>query len=237
MTTPIKTGKENISTTCKKTDVESYLRSHPEFFIDNPDLLTQLEVPHPAGGAVSLIERQVALIRQENKQHRERIRELVEIARSNESIVDKLHQLTIQLVTSATVDEYSNKIKQLLCENFSANHVSLILFKDNMFEEVGAFLLVSRSNSSVLSFDSMLQSKKAACGQFSKSQRQFLFGDNAGEVKSMALLPLCDSSNVLGMLAIGNADAEHFKADMSTSLLASLGDVSSAVLKRIAKGS
>lgn len=235
MTTPIKTGKENASSTCGENDVEAYLRSHPEFFVDNPDLLTELEVPHPAGGAVSLIERQVALIRQENKQHRERIRELVEIARSNESIVNKLHQLTIQLVTSSTVQEYSNKIKQLLCDDFLSNHVSLVLFKENMFDETGDAILVSRSDSAVLSFEGILQNGHAVCGQFSKSQRYFLFGDSALEVKSMALIPLNDGDNMLGMLAIGNADIAHFKADMSTSLLASLGDVSSAVLKRIAK--
>lgn len=236
MTTQIKTGSENASTACDETDVETYLRNHPEFFVDNPELLSQLEVPHPAGGAVSLIERQVALIRQENKQHRERIRELVEIARNNEVIVNKLHELTIQLVTSTTIEEYASKLKYLLNHNFSANHVSLVLFTEEISAPpIAGVTCVLRTDKGVASFDSMLSNKQALCGQFSKTQLHFLFDKGAEEVKSMALIPLYDTTQVTGMLAIGNADIEHFKADMSTSLLASLGDVSSAVLNRIVK--
>jgi len=218
MTTRMNIGENDGAVLCSASDVEKYLCSHPEFFLDHPELLAGLDVPHSAGGAVSLIERQVVLIRQENKQHRERIRDLVEIARQNESIVKKLHQLTLQLMSSKTLDEYLENLQQHLREHFSANQVSVILFKEVFVD---------------LDFEQFLTNKQPSCGRFSASQLTFLFGKTAEEVKSMALIPLGGVDSIIGMLAIGNASAAHFKADMSTSFLTSLGEVSSSVLTRL----
>ena len=44
--------------------VREYLEAHPDFFEHNKALLSQLELPHGAGGAVSLVERQVSVLRQ-----------------------------------------------------------------------------------------------------------------------------------------------------------------------------
>ena len=234
MTTQIKTGENTANTLCGASDVESYLHNHPEFFVEHPDLLTTLEVPHPSGGAVSLIERQVALIRQENKQHRERIRELVEIARDNENIVDKLHQLSIQLIATKTLNDYVSNIQNQLKENFSANHVSLILFKEYFENPNEEALFVSRKDEGLDNFGKFLTHKKAICGRFNTQQLNFLFGNDSSEVKSMALIPLVDGDSV-GLLAISSANVDHFKAGMSTSFLSSLGDISSAVIKHYLK--
>lgn len=233
MTTRMNIGENDGAVLCSASDVEKYLCSHPEFFLDHPELLAGLDVPHSAGGAVSLIERQVVLIRQENKQHRERIRDLVEIARQNESIVKKLHQLTLQLMSSKTLDEYLENLQQHLREHFSANQVSVILFKEVFVDLESSVKLISRSDNDLANFEQFLTNKQPSCGRFSASQLTFLFGKTAEEVKSMALIPLEGVDSIIGMLAIGNASAAHFKADMSTSFLTSLGEVSSSVLTRL----
>jgi uncharacterized protein YigA (DUF484 family) len=230
MTTQMKTGENEIASEFNEIDVTTYLRRHPEFFLNHPELLVELEVPHPAGGAVSLIERQVALIRQENKLHRERIRELVEIARDNENIVEKLHKLNVKLIASKTLDDYIENMKQQLCDNFSANHVSMVFFIERFAEVDDKSEFVSTAEKELNNFAKFLANKESLCGRFNSDQLTFLFADKADEVKSMALIPLLDGE-VVGMLAIGSANADHFKADMSTLFLTSLGDVSSAVLK------
>ena len=232
MTTQIITGENDIAVVCSAIDVENYLHNHPEFFVDHPELLVQLEVPHPAGGAVSLIERQVALIRQENKQHRERIRELVEIARSNENIVEKLHRLSVDLIGVNSLDGYIDKLKQQLCDNFSANHIRIVLYSERFGNQLEKSEFVSRADKELSNFDNILTNRQAICGRFNEQQLQFLFADAAADVESMALIPLLDDEPI-GFLAIGNANVDHFKAGMSTSLLSSLGDISSAVLSRI----
>ncbi|HFE39137.1 MAG TPA: DUF484 family protein [Gammaproteobacteria bacterium] len=232
MTTQMISGENDTAELCSALDVENYLHHHPEFFIDRPELLAQLQVPHPAGGAVSLIERQVALIRQENKQHRARIRELVEIARSNERLVDKLQKLSIELIACHTLEAYSRKLKQQLCDNFSANHIRIVLFSERCGELADVPELVSRFDKAVLNFENALSNRRALCGRFNSEQLRFLFAEDAENVKSMALIPLLDHEPI-GLLAIGNANPDHFKVGMSTSLLTALGEISAAVISRI----
>ncbi|MDH3326971.1 MAG: DUF484 family protein, partial [Gammaproteobacteria bacterium] len=60
MTLQSQSGDSTLAQACTAKDVEVYLDKHPEFFQEYPELLVELKVPHPSGGAVSLIERQVA---------------------------------------------------------------------------------------------------------------------------------------------------------------------------------
>lgn len=255
MTSQNKSDESSSNPVNHSKDVLTFLESHPDFFQDHPELLLELKVPHPAGGAVSLIERQVALLRDENKQLRVRIKELVEIARENETLVNKLHSLSLDLFNTKTLDDFSSVLAEKLRSNFKASHVSIKLFREEMPEDyLNAQLensdsnssqnseqmnIVSKSDKSMGNFEKFLRHKTPVCGRFNSQQLAFLFGDKALEVKSLALIPLSSGGGsgeggekTFGMFAIGSIDSEHFKAGMSTSLLASLADVASSVVKR-----
>ena len=66
--------------------VSDYLLTHPDFFIDHPEVLKELQVPHLSGNAVSLVEKQLILLREQNEQTQKRLHELIEIARQNEEL-------------------------------------------------------------------------------------------------------------------------------------------------------
>ena len=53
---------ERMAQAIGEQDVADYLRRHPDFFEDKPTLLADLRVPHATGTAVSLVERQVAVL-------------------------------------------------------------------------------------------------------------------------------------------------------------------------------
>ena len=80
----------DTSTVVSEKDVADYLSQHPTFFDLHPETLALVEVAHQTPGAVSLIERQVAVLRQQNKQLRGRIKDLAEIARDNDALIGKL---------------------------------------------------------------------------------------------------------------------------------------------------
>ena len=50
-----------------------YLRDHPEFFETHLDLLADMILTHESGKAVSLIEHQVSILRDQNDQHKARL--------------------------------------------------------------------------------------------------------------------------------------------------------------------
>lgn len=232
MTSQSHPGGSTLNQACNAKDVEAYLDKHPEFFQEHPALLVELKVPHPAGGAVSLIERQVALLRDENKQLRLRIKDLVEIARENEELVKKLHALSIELISTESLADFTRILSSKLQANFDASHVSVKFFREALPENADDDNIVSKTDKSMTNFEKFLHQKTPVCGRFNSQQLAFLFGDSALEVKSLALIPII-GKDAIGMFAIGSTDPDHFKAGMSTSLLSSLGDVASSVVKQL----
>ena len=231
MTSQTQKGDSPAPFICTAKDVENYLQSHPEFFQEFPQLLTNLEVPHPSGGAVSLIERQVALLRQENKQLRAQIKELVEIARENEHLIKKMHVLSIQLIETKNLDQFLDTINAKLVHDFSANLVSVKLFNEFFTDANGRVEVVAKEDAILEIFSKLIEHKNPVCGRFNHLQLEYLFADKADMIKSMALIPLIDGE-VVGMIAIASEDPERFKAGISTSFLISLGEIVSAVVKR-----
>ncbi len=59
--------------------VHDYLEAHPDFFERHSALLSQLELPHGAGGSVSLVERQVSMLRQKELKIGRQLKELIEL--------------------------------------------------------------------------------------------------------------------------------------------------------------
>ena len=78
----------------EETAIADYLQSNPDFFERHATLLTKLNLPHNRGSsAISLVERQVAALRDKNEKLETRLRELIEVARGNDALAAKIHRL------------------------------------------------------------------------------------------------------------------------------------------------
>lgn len=216
--------------------VKAYLRAYPDFFEDNRALLDTLQIPHGSGGGtVSLVERQVATLRQKNLSLDRKLRELIDVARTNDGLVQKIHDLTLALILAETPAAALGAIEEHLRTSFAADHAVMVLFNDNDgFAELprSRFLRqIERAAQEVKPFDTFLASAKPRCGQIRDSQRMFLFANDADEVGSAALIPLGAKAR-MGFVAIGSNSSDHFHPAMSTDFLLRLGEVVTTVLAR-----
>ncbi len=216
--------------------VQDYLRMHPNFFDENRALLSTLRLSHASGGGtVSLIEKQVATLRQKNLKLDRQLKELISVARDNDKLARKVHSLTIGLMRAATHAEAMDLIETQLRTSFAADQAVVVLYEEyRAFADLPAsrfVRLVSRQSEALKPFETFLGSNKPRCGQVRDSQRDFLFGKDTDEIGSAALVPLGSETN-FGFLAIGSADGEHFHPAMSTDFLVRIGDVLAVALER-----
>ena len=116
-------------------DIERYLSTHPDFFERNIDLLESLSIPHDTGGAVSLIERQVDVLRNKNEQLERKLIDLVQVARDNEGLSTRLHRLALGLMEADGIDDVISTTKDLLRNEFPSTHVVIRLFAENGLDE------------------------------------------------------------------------------------------------------
>ncbi len=83
--------------------VDDYLEANPDFFERHGELLSSLRLPHGSGATVSLVERQVSVLRQKDMKLERKLKDLIEVARVNDALGTKMHQLTLQLLATIVV--------------------------------------------------------------------------------------------------------------------------------------
>lgn len=219
------------------SDVVDYLQTYPDFFERNGPLLVKLRLPHvrEPGVTVSLVERQVEVLRERNQSLERKLKELVDVARANDALADRIHRLSQRLIRARDLAQTVDAIETSLREDFDAMHAVLVLFRDEgraLAPEATRFLRAADpAGAEMKTFETLLQSGKPRCGQIRDVQRDFLFGKDTVEIGSVALTPLGPKGS-LGLLAIGSSDIERFHPMMSTEFLSRIGELVAYALTR-----
>jgi uncharacterized protein YigA (DUF484 family) len=214
--------------------VASYLAATPEFFDRHAQLLAKIRLPDTRGGAstVSLLERQVEVLRERNRQLERKVKDFVDVARENDALGTRVLAMARRLIAVRDRAAVIGAIEAALREDFGAGQSVLVLTAAHApagIAESRFVRIVPAEAAELRSFETLFSAGKPRCGQLRDSQREFLFGADAAEVGSVALVPLGPKGS-LGLLACGSNDSQRFNPTMSTDFLAHIGDLIAAAL-------
>lgn len=214
--------------------IADYLRTHPDFFERHLNVLAGLKLQHStSGGAISLVERQVDVLRQRNMALETKLKELLDVARGNDRLSGRIHALALLFMRAKSREEVIEILAEQLRDGFSVDHAALVIFDSvpGLAREGSAFVkVVHREDPAVGSFKTFLQTSAPRCGRVRDIQRDFLFGEDGRDIQSMALVPLGPRSE-FGFLAIGSRDTNHFHPGKSIDFLARLGELVTCALR------
>jgi uncharacterized protein len=214
------------------TLVAIFLRDHPEFLADHPELLSSQKLSHQTGGkTVSLIERQIDLLREKNRALEFKLAGLVRNAQENEAIATKLQSFTRNLLLASNNEAVPSVVEQSLRNLFSVPQIALRLWDvDEAYQKLDCAApvqveIITLANSMTTVY----------CGPNSDFQAASWLVDGGTAARSLALIPLRVGANpdAFGLLVLGSADPSRFTTDMGTSFLDRLGELSSAALARL----
>lgn len=216
-----------MSETRPGTDAEQvahFLRENPDFFLAHADLLAELKLPHGDGGAaVSLVERQVAVLRERNVELRERLNALLSVARDNDLIYEKTRALVLALLEAATIDELARVLMHSLLEDFGMAAAALLLHEAPAGALPARVRVVEAAEAEARIGD-LVKGHRVVCGVLRPEELAYVFGDGADAVGSAAIIPLSfDGAHAL--LAIGARDPQHFRSGMDTLFVGHIGEV------------
>ena len=223
-------GNQSGESVLAPAQVTEFLRQNPDFFVGRDELLLKMTLPHRRGDAISLVERQVALLRERAMDYRHQLAQLTENARDNEKLFERLQLLVLSLLDCNDLVQLVDVISDSLNHEFGIEFHSLILFDQPS--------LPARSVSvkqAVNALGSIMISGKAICGQVTEDKLDFLFQEQAQQIHSVAIIPLnypLGEPRQLGVLAMGSRDKRHFRASMGTVFISYLGEVLSRILAR-----
>ncbi len=221
-------NKSTLNDELPEKSVTDYLRRHPDFFTYHEELLAKMEIPHAAkGNAISLIEKQLSVLRDENRHLQHQLENLILIAQHNEQLNQKIQRLITVLAAVNHLDEFFDTLYQILPAEFNTEATVIRLFmppppliERPEFVEYDAQIF--------LLFENILEGNQLICGRLSDKQHDFLFPEN--NVASVVLIPL-GIPKPQGLLAMGSREVSRFHSGMSTDLLRYMGELISHLLQ------
>lgn len=200
--TPVETGDVD------EKAFADYLREHPDFFQRHTAVLSRLIIPHPTSGrAISLLERQVLALREEQDQERHKLRELIRNAKENDRLARRMEELALYLMSPQTLDERLDELPRKVRKIFDLEYVVLRRRDESEAECIKVDL------------------PDALCTtRLGDDERQWLFGIDAAEIASCALVPLKlgRQSQWFAVLAIGSSDRNRYNSESGTHYLKQL---------------
>ncbi len=210
-------------------EVVAFLRANSSFLDHHPELLSELSVSHPSGDAASLLERQVALLRDENARLKRQFDELVSLARQNEHLNGKIHALALTLMNAAGPQSIFDCLDGCLRADFGADHVAVNVYAEPAFvDSADVPQFVGAEAPGRAAFSDALSAGETRCGPLDASQAGALFGDGASGA-SAVIMPLTGKTWD-GVLVIASDDATRYESGMGTEFLTYLKDVVALVV-------
>ena len=214
-------------------DMVRYLRDHPAFFENHQDLLADMVLSHETGKAVSLIERQVQILREQKDEQKSKLQTLIATAQINEKLNNNVNELILVLLDASSLQEVLDITEQRIRADFEADAIviKLLASGNDVLKEHAE--LTAWQQPALAIGEKVMTAREPLCGSFNGEQMQALFDD--ADIQSAGIIPLVknkNSKNCYGIIAIGSYEPQRFRADMGTLFLSLLGQVLTRILSR-----
>ena len=210
-------------------EVAAWLRRHPSFLQQFPDLALTLVVPRENGPTASLASYQLEVLRDKNRELSKRLNDLFANAQENERLAVRTHQLTLALLKQGSAQDTLRAMAASLAEDFNGDLVRIVLFQPvSGLDDTDWLQVVAENSTHLNTFRDCLKDGEPICGRLQPEKTALLYGPRAEEVQSSALLPLPG----LGLVAVGSRDGNRFYPGMGTLFLRMMGESLAAALQR-----
>lgn len=214
-----------------EAQVVAYLRANPDFLARHPELLDLLELRHASGAAVSLIERQVEILRGKSLRLEDRLKTLLDAARDNESRAANVHKLARSLIRAPTLAATIAALRKCLREDFNVDEawvgVSAGALKRH---DIEGLHVIDPNGPVAKAFDNFFRTRLLECGPLPEDKAKLLFPQAKQPPRSAAIVPL-EKEKDLGMLVLASADPERFQPRQGRLFLDMTAELLSAAVR------
>lgn len=223
------TDTKDSSPKLEAKDILNYLRLEPNFFRHNPEILSELNLPHESGAAISLIERQISILRERNLAMRRRMNQLVSAAKENEALFDKTKTLTIELLQAEGLHGLNEVLATYVLADFQADLVCLHLENEN---EILDHLIGHDGQ-----FPLLLEKCEAGplIQAFREEELTVIFPSINHDSSGSAVIVPIRIAEQKAVLAIGSKDPQYFTKDMDTLFIRYIADILSRLIQGFTK--
>ncbi len=212
--------------------VANYLRKHPDFLLKQQDILADIYLPHPTGSAVSLVEKQVSILRQRQITLRGQLNQLIATAKENDKLFNLTKALVLKIVSAPDLDSIDEALRQGFSTDFSVDESTLILFEEHVQQQNFNGRITNRETT-YDTIGSLLDTSQTVRGIMRPKELNFLFPHAEQVIESAAIISIKKGTDIIGALAIGSKDQHRYNHAMGTVFLDFIGAATSIRLGQL----
>ena len=207
-------------------NIREFLSMNPDFFSKNPDLLNSLEIIHDSGTAVSLIQKQVELLRTNFKATNDQLNNLLNIAKKNENLLKITKQLILEIIPAKEISEIVNIVETMFVSKFGASQCKILFFSEK--NELN--LPKERLKNKIFAkrIEDLLKQQNNYFGSLSKEDLEYIFENKTG-MNEVSLIKL-NCISVSGILIFGSNMTDKYNPDKGTLFLDFITDILSKTI-------
>ena len=220
--------------------VAEFLRRHLDFFNRHPRLLADMELHHPADGTVSLVDRQVQLLRTRNEELRGHLNEILANATDNDGTFSRTRTFTLALMDTDGLAALDATLAKHLVAGFEADHAICFVRGTTLQSHGHAFdHLADVAQGAVLPLTRLFELDDPVCNACRPEDYARLFDVSEPDGPcSIAHIPIragdpAADAELTAALVIGAKDPHRFAPDMGKVFLFYIADVLARTLIRL----
>jgi len=207
--------------------IAKYLKNHPHFFEHYPELLIDLKITHQSGDAISLVQKQVELLRERSTRQQNTINNVIEIASENSRLFEITKRLILRFLEIQDLKTLLHELDDSIRHDFGADAMRVLVPRQpegmnlpilmGPFEEVVNPLLALQHEVFM----------PTSCGSIRLEERQAFFPNNPS-VLSYVRIPLklkFPEGQEPGLWVIGSRKPKHFHEGKDTLFLEFIGNL------------
>ncbi len=219
---------KKFKTNLKKKEVAEYLILNPEFLVDNPQILSSLRVDHDSGAAVSLIQKQVEILRKNYYTTSNNLLNFLEEAKNNENIFSLTKRLTLDLINTSSIEEVISITEKAFKKDFHTTDCKFVFFEQKNKALPNRRVKDPDKSKDILG--DLIKENKTYRGVLHQDQSNFIFNKKQKIVDAI-LTPL-SCSYIKGYLALGSDKIGKYDESKDSLFLDFITEVASILIDK-----
>lgn len=202
------------------TDISRFLARNPGFFLEHPELLQKISIPHILERQVSsLLEYQVVYLQKQIRNLEKDNACLNQAIDEHRNLGERIHGFILEILGSESVDELYNILQIGLKKYYSSDRLVLLIFDKPGLCSRHADMHYPDSGSGLrFMFTEVLHRGKPLCNSLQEEHIEALFSSGNIEIQSTVILPMVYKGQKI-LMVLGSYDKNRYCHGIELDLL------------------